>query len=155
SFVTTVDAAASDPHRIYVSAFRDNTDAEGGVTRVASLFVSKNDGSSWDEHPVALEESERAVYIAAVDPANADRLYVRTAGRPSSPSRLLASEDGGVTFQSVLTLTGQMLGFALSQDGLKIYAGSLEDGLYAASRPSLSFTKRSPIAIACLAAHGS
>ena len=48
-----------------------------------------------------------------------------------------------------------MLGFALSQDGLKVYAGSLEDGLHMASRDSLTFTKRSTQSIACLATHGS
>jgi len=154
ALVTTVDAAASDPDRLYVSAFRDDVNEEGGLTRFASIYVSLDRGQHWTERRVPLDPAERAVYIAAIDPTNADRLYVRTAGGPAYGSRLLVSDDAAASFQSVLTLNAAMLGFALSQDGLKVYAGSMKDGLYAASRASLTFAKTSSISVACLATHG-
>jgi hypothetical protein len=131
--VTTIDVAPSDPHRLYVSATRGF-----GPMRTASLFVSTSDGVTWTEWPAPLDTSvETSVYIGGVDPSNADRVYLRTEGR----SRLLVGtvSDAGVAFQAVLTLTSSMLGFALSPDGSKIYAGSEFDGLFVGDRASMAF----------------
>jgi DNA-binding beta-propeller fold protein YncE len=45
-----------------------------------------------------------------------------------------------------------MLGFALSPDGSKVYAGSVEDGLFVGDRATLSFVHKSSIQVQCLAA---
>ena len=153
--ITTIDVAATDPHRVYASAFREVADGDGGAAREASLFVSYDDGAHWTEQRAPLDRAnESAVFIAAVDPADADRVYLRTAGGPRSPSRLLVTRDAGRTFESPLTLTGPMLGFALSGDGATVHAGSVENGLFAAPRASLAFEKRSAIAVTCLATNG-
>jgi hypothetical protein len=52
----------------------------------------------------------------------------------------------------LLALTGRMLGFALSPDGAAIYAGSVEDGLYAGARGDTALAPRSAIHVQCLAA---
>jgi hypothetical protein len=153
AILTALDVSATDPKRIYVSAFRNAPDGEGGTKREASLFVSMDHGASWTEHLAPIDPvKEGALYIAAVDPLDADRVYVRTALAKGSPSRLLVSSDGGAMFTPVLTLTGQMLGFALSPDGATIYAGSVEDGLFAAPRGSLQFEQKSKTPVWCLAA---
>ncbi len=67
--------------------------------------------------------------------------------------------DGTATFRGEHTfvveagmgLSGQMLGFALSPDGTKIYIGSQEDGLWSASTTDFVFTKKSSIDVQCLA----
>jgi hypothetical protein len=147
ALATTVEVAPSDAARLYVSAVR-GTD----VARTASLFVSTSAGADWIERPVALDAAnETAIYIAAVDPARADRVYVRTAGKAS---RLLVTSDAGLTFAEVLKLGGPMLGFALSPDGAKVYAGSAEQGLFVATRDSLSFQNTSRVHVQCLATHG-
>lgn len=151
--VTTLDVAPSDPHRLYVSGGRGF-----GPTRTASLFVSTDDGATWTERSVPFDLMyESAVYIGGVDPSDADRVYLRTGGLGTSGegrSRLLVTEDAGQSFASVLTLSGQMLGFALSPDGSTIYAGGVEDGLFAGDRASLSFSLRSTLHVECLAARG-
>jgi len=140
----TVDATRSDPHRLYVSAVHGT-----GASRTAALLVSADDGATWTERPIPLDaSSETAAYIAGIDPLDADRVYVRTDGR----SRLLVTTDAGRTFSTVVTLSGPMLGFALAPDGSRVYVGSKEDGLLAASSGDLAFAHRSAIAVRCLAA---
>jgi hypothetical protein len=138
---TTLDVAPGDPHRLYVSATRGF-----GPTRTASLFASTNDGATWTEWPAPLDPgTETSIYIGGVDPSDADRVYLRTDGA----SRLFVTtpSDGGLSFQTILTLTGDMLGFALSPDGTKIYAGSEIDGLFVGDRATMTFLHRSSIVL--------
>jgi hypothetical protein len=138
---TTLDVAPSDPHRLYVSATRGF-----GPARTASLFASIDDGATWTEWPAPLDPAtETSIYIGAVDPSDADRVYLRTNGA----SRLFVTvpSDAGLSFQTVLTLTGDMLGFALSPDGSKIYAGSEIDGLFVGDRSSMTFLHQSSVVL--------
>jgi hypothetical protein len=152
--VTAIEVAPSDPHRLYVCGGRGF-----GPTRTASLFVSIDDGATWTERVPPLDlANESAFYIGGVDPSNADLVYLRSGGIGTSGlghSRLLVTSDAGQSFQSVLTLTGEMLGFALSPDGSTVYAGSVEDGLLSGDRTSLTFSRRSSIHVQCLAARQS
>ncbi len=152
ALVTSIEAAAGDPARLYVSAFRDPLGgAANGGARTAVLFASSDGGAHWTERPVPFDPTtETAAYIAAVDPVDADRVYVRTSGT----SRLLVTTDGGQSFQVALSLTSQMLGFALSSDGSTVYVGSKEQGLFVAPRSALSFRNVSAIHVECLATHG-
>jgi hypothetical protein len=76
--------------------------------------------------------------------------------RTEGLSRLIVSSDGGQTFKvGFAKLTGQMLGFALSQDGSKIYLGSVEDGLFVGDKATLTFVNTNPnVHIQCLATQG-
>jgi hypothetical protein len=147
--VTTIDVAPSDPTRLYVSGTRGF-----GAARTASLFVSTDGGTSWTERPLPFDAAtEVSVFIGAVDPRNADRVYLRSSG----VSRLYVTGDAGRSFQLPLTMSGQMLGFAIAQDGATVYAGSIEDGLLAATGDTdggLTFHKVSPIDVQCLATRG-
>jgi hypothetical protein len=143
--VSAIEVAATDPHRLFVSALRGF-----GPTRSGVLFVSVDEGATWVEHDVALDADEGALFIGAVDPLDADRVYLRTSGH----SRLLLTTDAGRSFSTVLTLSGSMLGFALSPDGSRIYAGSIEDGLFVADRANVAFAPKSAIHVQCLATQG-
>lgn len=144
--VTTIEVAASDPQRIYVSTFRGEN-----AQRTTSIFVSTNGGQSFTEHLTPFDPTtEAAVYIAAVDPNDADLIYVRSEGS----SRLFVSNDGAQTFTVAFSLQDQMEGFALSQDGSKVYLGGPNTGLYLASSADLQFKQVSSIHVQCLATHG-
>lgn len=141
----TVDVTPSDPDRIYVSAVRDP-----GTTATAFLLTSTDHGKTFTENPLPLVQPEHSVFIAAVDPVNADRLYVRTFSAVDMPSRLLVSDDAGKTFRTILTGQGALLGFALSKDGTKVYAGGPKDGLRVASTSDFGFVQKSTVEVHCL-----
>lgn len=143
----TVDVTKSDPDRLYISAVRSAGMAPKGV-----LLVSKDRGAAWTEYPIALEGTERSLFIAAVDPANADRLYVRTNGGTDKPTRLFLSDDGGKTFRTIFTSQDALLGFSLSPDGSKIYIGSIKEGVLVANTTDFQFQKKSSVQVQCLTA---
>ena len=177
--VSTIDVAASDPMRIYVSA-----NSGFSIGRKASLFVSMDDGATWVERPVPdfnplvpctdapamMCQSEAQLFVAAVDPTNADIVYLRSNGPANTPtlgdSRLYVTKDAGQTFQVAMDFqlvpsatssdyiqTGEMLGFALSPDGSKVFIGTKESGLLSASSADLMFTNINPkLHVQCLAA---
>jgi hypothetical protein len=164
--VFSIDVSKSDPTRIYVSAVRG-----GGTTRIASLFASADDGQTWTERTISQFDptTEGSIYIGAVDPTDPDRVYVRSAGTFAvgisaydtcmssyGRSRLYVTTDGGATFTPAnLPVSCQILGFALSPDGSRVYAGTYGDGLFVASRSDLVFTKTSSVHVECLATRGS
>ena len=157
----TVDFAQSAPDRIYLTAARDP-----GAAPRAFLLVSKNRGQTFEETPITLEGTERAVYIAGVDPKNADRLYMRTSNGADKPSRLLVSDDGGKTVRTVFTADNALLGFALSLDGTKVFVGGPRAqiqlqpnmppivkpvGIFKANAADLVFTRVNERDVQCLA----
>ena len=164
--VETVDVTRTDPNRLYVSGARGF-----GDTRTASLFVSKDKGTTWTEWHLPPAQfnpaAEDSVFIGAVDPTNADRVYLRSSAQQvGGQSRLTVvtfAADGTPTFagphvfdegMAFLGLTGEMLGLAVSEDGSKVYIGSVEDGLWRANASDLAFEKVSSLQVQCLAIHG-
>ncbi len=142
----TVDLTKTDPDRVYVSAVRNP-----GVGTSAFFLASKDHGKTWTETPIPLVDTERAIFIAAVDPTDASRVYLRTSNGTDKPSRLLFSADGGATWKVIYQAQGPLLGFALSTDGAKVYIGGPKDGLRAASTTDFAFAQKSNVEIQCLA----
>jgi photosystem II stability/assembly factor-like uncharacterized protein len=133
----TIDVAASDPKRMYVSG----SSSGNGV-----LYVSVDGGAAFEKRDVPLDKpKERNPFVAAVDPKNADRIYVRTNG---TTSRLLVSDDAGKTYRPVFS-GPPLVGFALSPDGSRVWVGS-NQGLSGASTTDFAFEKLNDSAIECL-----
>lgn len=151
----TVELAASDPKRLYTSGFRGL-----GPTGTALIAHSEDGGVTFAETAIPLVGDERGVYLATVDPKDANVVYARTAGTPDTKSRLLVSQDGGKTFAVKATLQGPMLGFALTPDGAGLYLGGPKDRLlFAAPKAAPAegewpLEKRSNAQIQCLATDG-
>jgi MYXO-CTERM domain-containing protein len=162
AIVTTIDVAASDPMRIYVSATRGY-----GATRTASLFASTDRGATWAERPIPQflgdhAGGEASVFIGAVDPTDPNRVYLRSSSSiDGGESRLYVTTDAGMSFQIAkdfqvegagLALVGELLGFALSPDGSKVFVGTKESGLWRAARSDLAFSVVNPnVGVQCLA----
>jgi hypothetical protein len=145
-FPQTLDVATSDSSRVYVSAVRGIYETQG-----VTLYVSRDGATTFVENTVPIDTKlESGAFIAAVDPSNADRVYLRT----WPISRLLVSDDAGLTFASVLSFSGEMQGFALSPDGGTIYAGGPSDGLWVGDAATLQFSQVSSIPVECLATSG-
>ena len=143
----SVELATSDPKRMYVSA------ASGvGTAPVGALLFSTDHGKTFGRTNIPLLGSERQPYIAGVDARDANRVYLRTSNAPDAPTRVLVSDDGGKSFRTVLTSKGALLGFALSPDGSKVYAGGPRDGLLVARTDDFAFRKTSGVQVQCLTA---
>jgi photosystem II stability/assembly factor-like uncharacterized protein len=145
--LVTLEVAPSDPERVYLSGRRGPTHGGQGF-----LLISRDGGSTFGAQPVVLDPAtETAPFLAAVDPSNADVVYLRTDGTPTS--RLLVTHDAGQTFATEYT-GGPMLGFALSPDGSKAYLGGTDDGLRVASTADYVFRQTSTVPVQCLRASG-
>jgi hypothetical protein len=157
----TLDMAPSDPNRLYVSA----TGREA-----AGLFVRSGDrGASWTTSELSLATNEYP-YIAAVDPTNADRIFLRTDvwvqnadGVYAANDALLYSDDGGESFRELFRMPGKLFGFALSPDGTEVLVGYGDPvepsravdanalGIYRSGTTDFSFEKIFDGSISCLA----
>lgn len=139
----TLEAAPSDPQRLYV------TGLEGASFEQGVLMRSLDGGTTWEKKLVDLQ-GQRGDWLAAVDPKDPLRLYVRRDGLDADTLRV--SKDGGDTWQDVLTLKGNLLGFALSPDGKNLAFGGTgaSGGLWLAGRDDLTPVRQSDVAVRCL-----
>ena len=136
----TLDVAPSNPKRIYVSGFH-------GTPHVAAIERSDDDGASWQRLDIPLANGA-APYIAAIDPTDADVVYVRV--DLDGPDALLVTRDAGKTWSNAYGAKGDLLGFALSPDGSRVALGGTKDGLRVAGKGDLAFVKTSDVATRCL-----
>ncbi|MBX3225052.1 MAG: hypothetical protein KF795_31335 [Labilithrix sp.] len=146
--IESIEVTPSDPVRLYMSAVRGE-----GDKRTAAFLVSYDDGMSWVERRFDLVGGETAPFIANVDPNHADRVYVRTAGPVDAQTRLLVTDDAGKSWKKVLDSASPLLGFALSPDGKRVFAGARE-GLWSSPTDTFAFTKGSSAEVQCLGASG-
>jgi hypothetical protein len=149
----TVELGPSADGRVYASG---NVQAKGDAGQyVAKPAIERSDdgGQTWTRLLPYLPFAY-SIFIGAVDRANPDVLYARTLGTMNG--QLLVSRDAGATFAAILSVPGDLLGFALSPDGTTIAAGGPDAGIYVASTSDLVFTKtRSDVASYCLTWAGS
>ncbi|MFI5299793.1 MAG: WD40/YVTN/BNR-like repeat-containing protein, partial [Polyangiales bacterium] len=137
----TIDSSESNPLRLYVTG-------TVGIPHQGFLERSDDRAQSWQRWPIDLHGGD-APYLAAIDPTDPDRLYVRIDASGTDP--VLQSIDGGKTFTLIFTSTSAVLGFAISPDGSQIAVGSAKDGILIASRgPTPTFAKASSVGAACL-----
>lgn len=132
---TRARVAPSDPDRLYRSGTR--LGQSGDLERVVS--VSSDGGATWTDHVVPLLQSELQLFLFAVDPADADRIYARAqASSEELPERLLVSTDAGATFTASLT-SPDILALTTTPDGSIVWAGSAE-GLWRSDDHGATFT---------------
>jgi photosystem II stability/assembly factor-like uncharacterized protein len=140
----TLDAAPSNPDRVYVSGLT------GEPPELVGAFARSNDaGASWTEVFVPGSTLATAPYIGAVDPSDELRVYVRLDG---APGRLLVTEDGGDSWEEIFQGEGFLRGFAVSQDGEKAFVGGEADGIWRAAVPDFAFQKITAKPVRCLRA---
>jgi hypothetical protein len=146
---STVDVAPSDPQRIYLSGLVVHAGIPAGV-----IVVSRDGGQTWTPTPVPMFDplADIDTLIGAVDPLKPDRVYVRVVR--TTGSRLLVSDNGGMTLTTVMMTDTGLPGFALSPDGSKVYLGG-DDGVQVAPSSTLLFAHTSSTPVECLATSGS
>jgi photosystem II stability/assembly factor-like uncharacterized protein len=134
----TIDLAP--PGRIYVSG-------KYWPTQLAALELSDDGGATWARRTIDAA-GPSVPFIAAVDPANADRVYVRTSG--SNSDDVFVTADAGSTWTRVFTASGGLLGFALSPDGTSVAVGGPTAGVNVANVSDHQFQKTNVMGPYCL-----
>jgi photosystem II stability/assembly factor-like uncharacterized protein len=174
----TIDAAPSDPKRIYVSGafypYAAAADASAFLGDAALnpadapavLFRSQDSGTTWERKVIQGASATNLPFIAAVDPTNPDVLYVRVMGAvPASgtvQSWLLYSNDAGDTFREIYRANADMLGFALADAGHTVRLGMGDShessrpvdpnaiGILTGSPPDFAFSRTFSGQVSCL-----
>jgi MYXO-CTERM domain-containing protein len=120
----TIEVAPSDADRVYLSGLGESDE---GV-----LLRSDDGGQSFEQLEIPTDAARfEAPYLVAVDPHDADHVYVRTdAWRYDAQSNssiaddaLLYSEDAGGSFAELLRAPGKLFGFAFSPNGSELLLG--------------------------------
>jgi hypothetical protein len=99
------------------------------------------------DFPRTVEE----VYVSGVDPTDPQTVYFRA--NEGAGSALYRSTDGGEHVTRLAITAGPMYGFALSDDGRRVWYGSLEDGLYRSDDRGEGFGRVNALEVLCLRFH--
>ncbi len=124
-----------------------------GKGKSAHLFRSDDGGATLVEVTPPLAHDGR-LFVSAVDPRDADRVYLRELSETGSD--VLLSTDGGKSFASVLHLKGAMFGFAATHDGSVVYAGSGDaaEGIWRSVDRGATWEQGAKTPVFCLNAEG-
>jgi MYXO-CTERM domain-containing protein len=143
----TVDVAPSDPNRVYLSGLV-------GKSLQPAMQRTDDRGKTWTITYLDAAYAKGTPFIAAIDPQNPDRVYLRLSMSPASAGdpddRMLVSDDGAVTFKEVYAGKDDLLGFALSPDGTRVALGGPKDGIQMAAAKDLAFQQVSKLYTRCL-----
>lgn len=115
--------APSDASRIYVGGSVVSFDPS--VPSQAYVFRSDDGGATWTSTTATMSLGERSFRIHGVDPSNPDRLLASFGSAFSG--RLVASDDGGRSFQDVLELPS-LDALEWSADGATVVVSGAELG---------------------------
>ena len=137
---TTVEVAPTNPLRVYVSGKITSTQ-QGAIQR------SDDGGLTWTASLLDVHGSP-SIYIGAVDPLDADVIYIRTLSDVAS--RVIASRDAGATWKDVWSAPGDVPGMALSADGSTMALGGPMAGINIASTADWAFRQTSSVGTYCL-----
>jgi hypothetical protein len=139
----TIDVAAGEPSRVYLTARRGSDDGFDSV-----LLVSDDGGATFDERSIPETSEQRLAYIAGVHPIDAGRLAVRV--NEVERTLLYETRDSGATFELLFVADGLLTGFAYSPDGSELAFGGTEEGLFGGSSATREFERRADVAPMCL-----
>ncbi|HEX3904682.1 MAG TPA: hypothetical protein VH853_17730 [Polyangia bacterium] len=116
--IVGIEIARSNPQIVYLTTFAVTSSGYDPV-----LLRSANGGQTWTPTDLLAPLGPAVVRILAVDPANADLVYLRATGATSEI--LGVTRDGGATFATPLTISnGALSAFARLASGT-ILVGAL------------------------------
>ncbi len=136
----TVDPAPSLPKRVYVSGISVASSQNGLIER------SDDRGATWQRWPIEASPPGSLPFIAAVDPQDAETVYVRVT---RGAEVLLVSNDGARSWRTIYSAASPIVGFALAPDGSKVALGT-KDGIFVAHTSDYVFQQTNSIAPTCL-----
>ncbi len=119
----TVEVATASADRVYISG-------KVLATNQPALAHSNDGGRTFALVAIPGVASDAGAFIGAVDPIDPDVVYLRISPTATAPGRVIVTRDGGATFADLVTIPGDVSGFALSPDGATLAVGGVDNGLY-------------------------
>jgi MYXO-CTERM domain-containing protein len=137
--LTGVEGAQSQASVAYATSISATGD-------VATLLRSDDTGQTWTPFDIALAQYAQPS-IVAIDPVDENTVYMRvTTGLTDS---IVVTHDGGMTFQSILTINDNFRAFLRASDGT-LYAGTIHGALYVLPPGAQQFEARKGPHFRCL-----
>jgi hypothetical protein len=116
----SLKVAPTDPMRIYVTGYQ--------VAPTRQVFIEKSidGGMTWTEMPTTgiVLSSDQLVLVVAVDPTDADVLFLRSVKANGAGDRIYRSINGGSTWTEVLATDRAVPAFAIRNNGDVIAGGT-------------------------------
>jgi hypothetical protein len=128
--LTGIESSRSQPSTVYATSV-----SSGGGD--AKLLRSTSSGAkdTWTARSIPGGTGTQP-RIMAIDPADADTVYIRLVGGTSDA--VLITTDGGQKFEAPFTIRGQLTSFLRATDGT-LYAGTINGDLYVRPRGATAF----------------
>ncbi len=151
----SVKVAPSSAQRVYISGYQvAGALPDGGqMPPTAHLLRSDDDGAHWTPSPLTgvMYGSTPVVIVAAVDPQNADLLYMISIGAaPPNGDRLYRSTDGAMTWTEVLSTTDPIRDVVI-RDAQTVLAATQMGGSFVSTNAGISFSPmNAPPQLECL-----
>ena len=100
--ITGVEIARSSPQTVYLTI-------KSGTALAPVLMQSTNGGMTWTKHDLSamLATGTKSIRLVAVDPANAQKVFLRVS--TGTDEGLALTTDGGATVATALTFPGGIL----------------------------------------------
>lgn len=139
ALVTGLELARSQPGVVYATSVTFS----GGASTLAR---SDDYGAHWTPWPIAVPGGSEPL-IMAIDPEDADTVYLRVVG--GLTDSVVITHNGGQSFETALTITGQFSSFLRATDGT-LYVGSVAGQLYVRPPGAANFTNHAAPHFRCL-----
>jgi hypothetical protein len=138
---TSIEAAPSDPQRVYLTGFRIET----GGTRTQFLYRSTNGGDSYTALGTGdfTVTDQSSLFVMAISPTDPQRLLLRvTRYRPNSEpgDEYFLSTNGGTSWTSVMQFTDSARSALFLANG-DVIIGTANLGMYRSTTAGASFTQ--------------
>jgi hypothetical protein len=139
----TVEVAPGTADRVYISG-------KLLATQQPALARSDDGGRTFTTVAIPGVASDAGAFIGGVDPVDPDVVYLRISPTAAAPGRVLVSRDGGATYAQLVTIPGDVSGFALSADGAMLAVGGGDSGLYVGATSGTAFPLTGTVKPSCL-----
>jgi MYXO-CTERM domain-containing protein len=139
ALLTSIELSVSTPGVMYATSVPISGPG-------ATLLRSTDSGATWTTIAIPVP-TETEPLIMAIDPADSNTVYLRVVGALNDS--IVITTDGGQTFETVLTISGEFSAFLRAGDG-SLYAGTLAGELYVRAPGATDFTSHTAPHFRCL-----
>jgi len=147
--LTSIEISRSNPNVIYAVRVHAASSSGPGI---AYLLRSSDRGATWTSQQLSttVAPSGTEPRIMAVDPEDANTVYLRLLTLSTSQDAIGISTDGGATFAVPLTLSNAFFTSFLRASDRTLYAGTAGPDLYIRAPGATDFTRRTGPRTRCL-----